>query len=236
MQRVSDIVIRTYDHGRAEGPREIAAKVFKLCAELGKVHGKLVGWSARSPDGALTPIETADDCEQAVRARAKSWRFGEREQVAYGPVFEAKAMAARLSLVCGVPPQEAWTPNQTQLALGMASGIAVREVDVLAGLLSALAKGLSAEWGHVGVDGVPTPPMPPFADGSPVVGWITYVSSAYPAAPATLPEPSVARTAPGGTLLMASPARVDAEAIERLRAALKEAGVLLPAYALRKKS
>jgi hypothetical protein len=156
--------------------------------------------------------------------------------LAYGPVFEAKAMAARLSLVCGIPPQAtAWTPNQTQLVLGMASGIAVREVDILAGLLSAMAKGVTAEWGHVGVDGVPTPPMPPFADGTPVIGWISYISTAYPPVAATLPEPSVARTAPGGTLLIASPARVDGEAIDRLRLSLKEAGVLLPAYAVKKK-
>jgi hypothetical protein len=75
--------------------------------------------------------------------------------------------------------------------------------------------------------------MPPFANGTPVVGWLTFLSRDYPPLPAVLPEPAVARSADKGTILSAHPTRPDEQAIERLRAALDEAKVLVAAIALK---
>jgi hypothetical protein len=74
--------------------------------------------------------------------------------------------------------------------------------------------------------------MPPFADGAPVVGWITFLSSEYKGVPEILPEPAVARLTEGGTIFVAHPSRPDPEAIGRLRAALGEAGALAPAASI----
>ena len=145
----------------------------------------------------------------------------------------ARDGAAEIALVCGVQPFPVWTPNQVVITLRAASGITVKEAGTLEAVLGTLARTHTPAWGHVSVDGLPPPPTPPFANGTPVVGWLTFLSRDYPPLPAVLPEPAVARSAEKGTILSAHPTRPDAEAIERLRAALEEAKVLVPAFALK---
>jgi hypothetical protein len=228
------IVVRSYDHGRSESLGDMGSRLRKLLTGLGAAHAKLTGWSARSPDGALVPVEAAHECADAIEAGARTWKAGGRKNVAYGPVFVAKDGAAEIGMVCGVEPQVVWTPNQVHLTLGVASGILAKDVDTLWALLAALAKSHEPAWGHVSIDNLPAPPMPPFADGAPAVGWMTFLSSEYRGIPEILPEPAVARLADKGTILVAHPSRPDIEAIARLRAALAEAGALSPAASIRK--
>jgi hypothetical protein len=231
---MSALVVRSYDHGRAESVGDMADRLWALLSGLGAVHAKLTGWSARATDGSLLPLESIRDCAAAIRQRAYSWKSGPREHVAYGPTVVASGGAAEIALVCGVEPFPVWTPNQVQLTLGASAGITVKDAETLEAVLSAVARAYAPAWGHVSVDAVPVPPMPPFADGTPVVGWITFLSHEYPEPPAALPEPAVARRIDKGAVLVAHPSRPDVEAIERLRATLREAGVLLPAITLTK--
>jgi hypothetical protein len=77
-------------------------------------------------------------------------------------------------------------------------------------------------------DGYPSAPTPPFADGAPTVGWLTYLERRYPQLPTTLPTPAVAHDLGTGTLFVAHSSKPDRDAMARLELALGEA-VLIPA-------
>ncbi len=229
-----NVTVRAYDHGRAETIVEMATRMWRLLTGLGAAHAKLSSWHARARDGALLPLEGARDCREAIEQRAYTWTSGKKEQVAYGPIVVAGAGApyAEIAVVCGVEPSAVWTPNQVQIILHESLKIDRSDPGPYLAILQALALAYEPAWGHVAVGALPPAPMPPFTNGAPVVGWITFMSRAYPLAPPVHP-PAVAYPVEKGTMFVAHPKGADPESIEGLRRALAEANMLLPAMEVR---
>ena len=228
------IQLRAYDHGRDEPFRAISSRFFKLCGALGAVVTDLSTWRGKLGTDSVDIISERD-ADGVVVAAARMWRSGDRELVAYGPSARADVKgiaAAKLSMVAGMAPLElpVWVPNQIEIELtGAAEAEMLRDPPRLQAALQALVTAALPAWAVVSIDGDPRAPVPPFANGAPSVGWMTYLSSAYPPVPSALPQPSVAYEVGPGIIVVAHPKRPDAGAIERLAYALADAKVLLPA-------
>jgi hypothetical protein len=228
--------IRAYDHGRAESIGRMGWRLHHLLAVLGKVDARFADWHARDEDG-FSRLGDAHDCSAAVAKGARTWRSGRDERVAYGVTVVAGREgppAAEITIVCGVERLAVWIPNQVQIAIdpAIASGRGSGDAAVAEGCLRAVAGAHAPAWAIVRAGGAPTLPVPPFADGAPLVGWMTYLSNDYPQVPA-LPQPFVSRVEERGTVIVAHPTKPDLESIDRLRELLAEARVLVPAIELR---
>jgi len=226
--------LRAYDHGRTETFRAISARVWKLCKALAELEPALASWRGKVGDN-LDPVDSERACEALVASSARMWRMGDRELVAYGPVLTAEhegRTTARLSVVAGVAPLElpVWVPNQLELQLlgGLEAQLRA-DRPRLEAVFRALVAVNAPAWAVVAVDGSPVAPVPPFADGTPTVGWMTFLASRYPAPPRTLPKPAVLHDLGIGTAIIAHPSKPDAAAIGEVLRALAEANVLVPA-------
>ncbi len=228
------ITLCAYDHGRDESFRAISARFFKLCGSLTTLVSGLSRFHGKLGDTTVD-IVSERDADSVVVSAARMWRSGDNELVAYGPTARADVKglpAVKLSMVAGVAPTDlpVWVPNQVEIALeGAAEAELLSDPARLQAVLQALVTAALPAWAVVSIDNDPPPPIPPFADGAPSVGWMTYLASIYPALPATLPQPSVAYDVGTGVIVVAHPKRPDAGAIERLTYALREGQVLLPA-------
>jgi len=230
--------LRAYDHGRAEPFRAISARLWKLCGALRAIDPALGPWRGKIGD-APAAIDSERACDSLVASSARMWRSGERELVAYGPVasatYEGRA-AARLSLVAGVAALDlpVWIPNQLELELtGSLAASLVAHRPRLEAAFRALVASCTPAWAVVAVDGSPSPPVPPFSDGAPSVGWLTYLASSYPPLPRGLASPAVVHDLGIGTAIVAHPSKPDAAAIAKVARALAEANVLVPAASQR---
>jgi hypothetical protein len=232
------IQLRAYDHGRAETFRAIGTRLCNLTKGLAGVARELESWQGEVA-GRAVPVMSARDAETLVASSARMWKSGEEERVAYGPSATAEhegKRVGRVAMVAGIAPLglPVWVPNQTEAQI---DGAAEREVrgdpERVQQAFQALITASQPAWAYVALDDDPPAPVPPFSDGAPVVGWLTYLSSAYPALP-RLPEPTVVHDVGTGVLIVAHSSKPDAAAIARVTKLLGEAGVLLPAYKLSK--
>lgn len=238
---MAQINLRAYDHGRSDSISDMGSRWWKLMSELTVAAPVFASWIARDPDGTLTPVESEQDCRQALRRAGRYWKSGNKERIAYGPVAYATDKGIRtceIAMVWGVEPLPvtAWVPNQTLVSIPPAARIATNDRERIELLFRAEAKVCDPAWAHVAIDERPGAPTPPFDNGAPVVGWLTYLSRAYPPVPLALPPPAVAYQIEGGTLLAAEPAKANSDSISALQKALGEAGVLLSARELRIRS
>lgn len=230
--------IRAYDHGRIESFRPISSRFFKLLSTLGAVVPELAQWEGAVGDERL-PVASERDADTVVAAAARGWKVGERELVAYGPWATAAHRGihtAKLSMVAGNEPLNlaAWVPNQVVIELVGAAEFALRsEPQKLFALVQSIVGIAQPAWLVVASNGIPRAPVPPFADGRPTVGWVTYLSAAYPPTPRTLPSPSTAHDLGTGVMLVAHSSEPKEDPIERLAGALSEARVLVPAIAVK---
>jgi hypothetical protein len=230
--------IRAYDHGRTESFRPISTRFFKVVTALGAASPELAEWQGAIGDDRMA-IASERDADTVVAAAARMWKMGERELVAYGPWATAAHRGiptAKLSMVAGNEPLDlaAWVPNQLEIELFGTSELALRaEPKKLFALVQSIVAIAQPAWLVVAHDGVPRAPAPPFADGRPAVGWVTYLSSVYPPIPRTLPSPATAHDLGTGTMLVAHSSEPKQEPIEKLAGALTEAKVLVPARAVK---
>jgi hypothetical protein len=225
--------IRAYDHGRTESFRAISNRFRKVMTALGAAVPELSAWEGNL-GGAPLPIASDGDADAVVAAAARMWRSGDAELVAYGPAANAMnhgIREAKLSVVAGIAPTDlpVWVPNQTELEITGPIGPELRaNRERLQAVFLAVVQAMEPAWAVVEVDGFPAPPVPPFANGAPTIGWMTYLDRRYPGLPPALPSPSTAHDVGTGVLLVAHSSRPDRDAIERLQKALAE-DVLLPA-------
>lgn len=214
-------------------------------ASLGAIHGPLRDLRFVGPDGEEQVASSAQACEVALLAHQVDWATGPTKRVAYQPrlfLERRSAPPVEVRLTCGIERLNLgpiYTPNRIDVLVRRDAGDEITSVAALEGVLRAAIDAFRPDWGFAGVEGVPTVPLPVFSDGTPAVGWMTFLSGRYPAIPAALPRPSVAHVIAGrGTLIAAHPKRFDerdgahVQAIEDLRQALSAAGVLLPSAAL----
>lgn len=226
--------IRAYDHGKKDGFGAISARFYRVCQGLAAVTPTLAGFQGDG-GGVEIPVASMEDADAIVGAAARMWKLGAEELAAYGPSAKAGA-SGRVALVGGIPPIDlpAWVPNQTIATITGPAEVELRtDPKLIVACLERIVLAAEPAWAVVTSDDFPTAPVPPFADGSPTVGWFTWLSSKFPAVPAVLPEGATSRELAGGVLLVAHPTRAEHAPIERLDAALREAKALLSARAYR---
>lgn len=232
--------LRAYDHGRSDGFRAVSNRFRAVTTALAGVAKELSDWRA-DIGGVELPLASSSDADTVVAAATRGWKSGERELIAYGPsafAVHEGATVARVAMVGGVEPLDlpVWVPNQAEVVLNGAAELQLRgDPKRLLAAFIAFVQAVQPEWAYVGVDDRPSPPIPPFDDGTPVVGWLTYLSSKYPD-PGTLKEPAVVHDIGIGKVLVAHSSKPSAEAIEALSDRLTEDKVLLSARELRSDS
>lgn len=230
------LVVRIYWAGRVEGVDGYGARLHRWFTELGGFHRGMQSWRF----GADQEASDAGACRDALVAGAESWELGEQTQTAYQARFyvgREVASPAEATITCGVEPLSLgslFAPNGLNLAIRHDAPDDLATTEVVQAALSSAVTIFEAEFGHAGSDRVPTPAMALYSPGVPPVGWMTYLSQAYPPAPAKLPTPAVAYAAAGGSLVVAHPKpfrehnKSQCEAITSLRRVLSDAGVLRP--------
>lgn len=242
--------IQLYWPGRAESVRVMARQIAAFLAELVPTHPGLARFSFEDARlGKLTPVTSEADCEAAIVQRAVRWQTGSTQRISYQPRFfvDRKAGApVALSITCGIEPlglEPMFVPNRLELLVRADVGDERASRPVLEAVMRSAIAVFRPDFGFAGTESIPSPPVALFSNGTPVVGWMTYLRAAFPPVPRTLPAPAVVYPVKDlGTLIVAHPElfRESDEAqrasMERVREALSEAEVLVPSTSLPKVS
>jgi hypothetical protein len=163
------------------------------------------------------------------------WNTGEQVHTSY--VINAQSQKgagkAQIELTLGVDPHETvpvFLPNRVDLAIEIEVGFRWPPPELVESVLECVASGLDADFAHAGSMLVPAVEEPLFGDGTPPIGWMTYLCPAAPPLPSNLPPPATARRiSGGGVLLIAHPKpfsednREQQTAIARLNEAVRRA-------------
>jgi hypothetical protein len=238
--------VQLYWPGRDDAPGELAGQIAAFLSALGSVHKDLAGWHfAGDGAGAPVPVDSPAACLAALERHRIAWTTGKVRRIAYGPRFFLErevASPAAITVTCGIPRLDLgpiFTPNRLEMLVRADAGEARASRPVLEAALRAAVAAFRPDFGFAGTEGTPAPPLPVFSDGTPVVGWMTYLSAAYPPLPAALPKPAVVvPMLPHGALIVAHPELFQErdpahrEAIARVDEALRAAEVLVPAHTL----
>jgi hypothetical protein len=237
--------VQIYWGGRGGTPRDHARPIAAFLAGLAdEVHPAFSDWLYESGEGGATrPADSAAACEEAVALGTIAWATGDTRRLSYRPRFflERKDNApVELTITCGIEPLNLgpiFTPNRLELLVRADVGDDRASRAGLEGALRKAVEVFEPLMGFAGTETSPSAPLPLFSDGVPSVGWMTYLKASYPPVPRTFPAPSVAYPVDAhGTLVVAHPelyapgVPAHEEAIERVHAALKAAGVLVPAH------
>jgi len=237
--------VQLYWSGRDDAPRDLAHQIAAFLSALGSAHEDLAGWQSageREP----VPADSEAACLAALERHRVAWATGKERRTSYRPRFfleREAASPAAVTVTCGIPRLDLgpiFTPNRLEMLVRADAGKERASRVALEVALRAAVDAFRPDWGFAGTDGMPAPPLPVFSDGTPVVGWMTYLSAAYPPLPAALPEPAVVYSMlPHGALIVAHPELFQEQdpahrdAIARVHEALRAAEVLVPAHALR---
>lgn len=239
--------VQLYWSGRSDADRVMSRQIFTFCASLGPIHERLEGWLFQDErTGVPAPADSDPACLEALHQKAVAWSTGAQQQLSYQPRFfleRAIDPPASFTVTCGIKPLglgPVFTPNRLELLVRAGVGDERASRPVLEAILRSAVAAFQPDWGYVGTESIPQPPVAIFSDGTPVIGWMTYLRSAYPPVPRTLPTPAVVYPVGSlGTLIVAHPELfregepAHREAIDRVRNALKAAGTLVPHHALK---
>ena len=229
--------IQIYWAPRREDTSELGRALSRTLTALGELHPELRDFRFDREDSDVS-IGDAQSCSAAIEEHAVAWEFGGKAQTAYEiGLYVARAIAPPLSLrlTCGIEPlplEGLFTPNRIEIMIrGDAAGLA--EPEIMQAMLMELAQTWRADFGHAGGETHPPVARPLLGVGIPPVGWMTFLSQAFPALPAKLPTPAVAYpVASVGTIVVAHPELYRAHkkehraAVDALERALNEGGVL----------
>lgn len=240
------IRIQLYWPGRTDPPVTLARQLSSFLAEAGAVHPDLKAFSFHDRrSGAIARADSFDACEAAILAGEGKWKTGNVPRTAYEQRFFLGPPAGSpvaFTLTCGIEPlglDPIWTPNRLEYEVRAGARDERASRAVLEAVMRAAVAAFRPDWGFAGSEWVPLAPLPLFSDGTPVAGWMTYLRAAFPEVPRALPQPAVVYpVASLGTLIVAHPEpyrdgdRAQREAVERVQAALRAAGVLIPPHRL----
>ena len=228
--------IQLYWPGRTD---TVGVMAGQLAAFLAGIAPLDPGLSRFLCDGlpALSPAA----CEDALVRHAVLWRTGATERTSYQARFYVDrkiGSPAAFTLTCGIEPLglgPIFTPNRLEFLVRADVGDERASRPVLEGVLRRAVTVFEPDWAFAGSAQVPQAPKAVFSDGTPVIGWMTYLRAAFPPVPRTLPQPAVAYPVGNlGTLVVAHPElfhdgdEAQLAAMERVRVMLKAAGVLVP--------
>lgn len=228
--------------GPAQAPELVAHRLGLLFTTLGWLDEELRAFRFEDrTTGALAAADSEARCRTALAQGEVRYRLGHDTKICHEARFfvgPASAPSAELTVTCGVEPPALgplYAPNRLELLLCRPAHAQPSRL-VLENALCAAVALFQPDTGHVGSDAFPQPAEPLHSDGTPVVGWLTYLSSAFPAAPQALPAPAASDAVAGlGRLFVAHPDPFEEQnaahraAIDRLRATLAAAGVLAKA-------
>lgn len=240
--------IQLYWLGRADSVRAMARQIATFLAEVAPIHpglARFVFEDARASK--LTPVTSEDDCEAALVQRTVHWQTGAIERISYQPRFfvDRKAGApVSLSITCGIELvglETMFVPNRVELLVRADVGDERASRPVLEAVMRSAIAVFRPDFGFAGTESIPSPPLALFSNGTPVVGWMTYLRAAFPPVPRTLPAPAVVYPVNEfGTLIVAHPElfhehdEAQRASMERVRQVLSEASVLVPSTSLPK--
>jgi hypothetical protein len=238
--------IQLYWLGRAGSVRAMARQIFTFLAEIAPIHPGLARFAFEdgSP-GALTPVTSEADVEVALEQRTVHWQTGETPRISYQPRFfvDRKAGApVSLSITCGIELtglETMFAPNRLELLVRADVGDERASRPVLEAVMRSAVSVFRPDFGFAGTESIPSPPLALFSNGTPVVGWMTYLRAAFPPVPRTLPAPAVVYPVKDlGTLIVTHPElfhehdEAQRASLARVRQVLREAGTLVPSTAL----
>lgn len=240
--------IQLYWLGRADSVRAMARQIATFLAELAPIHPGLARFAFEDARlGKLTPVTSEDDCEAALVQRTVHWKTGPTERISYQPRFfvDRKVGApVSLSITCGIELvglEQMFVPNRVELLVRADVGDERASRPVLEAVMRSAISVFRPDFGFAGTESIPSPPLALFSNGTPVVGWMTYLRAAFPPVPRTLPAPAVVYPVKDlGTLIVAHPElfhendEAQRASMERVRQVLKEAEVLIPSTSLPK--
>jgi hypothetical protein len=233
--------LQLYWPGRTDTVSVMARQLAAFLAGIAPLHPGLEGFLC---DG--TPASSAVACEEALLRHAIQWHTGAQPRTSYQARFYVDrnlGSKVAFTLTCGIEPLglgPIFTPNRLEFLVRADVGDERASRPVLEAVLRRAVTAFEPDWAFVGSDNVPQAPKAVFSDGTPVIGWMTYLRAAFPPVPRSLPEPAVVYpVASLGTLIVAHPElfhdddEAQRAAMERVRVALEAAGVLVPPSALR---
>jgi hypothetical protein len=213
---------------------EQAAALWRAVQGLGRLGGALGAWRPLHP-AAGQPFRSERDAREVLAARTIRWRTGDVARVSYAARLESAEALATLEVTSGIEPlgvDRAFTPNRAELVVDPRK--AVLGTSHYTGMLGALVAAFTPLFGFAGGMRLPARPTAIFSDGAPPVGWLTFLSRAYPSLPPELPHPAKAFALHHGLLVMAHPEVFDEQspahtaAVAAVASVLGAAGVLLP--------
>jgi hypothetical protein len=193
--------VQAYWREGAGAPERIGQQLAAFLAALEWADARLGGFRFETADGEERAADTSEACGRAARESAYRWRLGHEDKVCYQPRFFSDR--ADLVVTAGVEPlplASLFAPNRLELLLAAELG----SRDVLEKALRATAI-FRADFGHAGTVRFPSPAEPLLSDGTPVAGWLTYLSAAHAPSPSWPPTASTLPVAELGTLVVAHP-------------------------------
>lgn len=239
--------VQIYWPGRTDTVRMMAAQIATFLKDIAPLHPGLARFGYENAQGKLTPVTSDDDCAAAIEQRTVRWKTGDVLRTSYEPRFfvDRKAGApVSLTITCGIEPMgldPMFVPNRLELLMRADLGDERASRPVLEALMRSAIGVFRPDFGFVGTESIPGAPVAAFSNGTPVVGWMTYLRAAFPPVPRTFPAPTVAYPVKDlGTLIVAHPELfheadpAQRAAMERVREVLKAAEVLVPSTSLPK--
>lgn len=239
--------VQIYWPGRTDPVRALARQVQGFLADLATIHPGLARFGFEDAQRTLVPAASEDDCLAALTQRTVQWKTGPTLRTSYQPRFfvDRKAGApVALSITCGIEPvglDPMFVPNRLEVLVRADVGDERASRPVLEAVMRSAIAVFKPDFGFAGTESVPSAPVALFSDGTPVVGWMTYLRAAFPPIPRTLPAPAVAYPVKDlGTLIVAHPELfhendpAQRASMERVREVLKAASVLVPSTSLPK--
>lgn len=188
--------IQLYWAGRREGVDGYGDRLHRFTAALAEIHPALRDWRV-SIGEERGRAASAAECTAALAKTAEVWELGEDKQTAYELrlyVGHEGAPTAEIIITCGVEQLalgELFAPNKLALWIRRDAPGDLAITSVMHAVLAAAATCFEADFGYVGSATYPAPAVSLYSAGVPPVGWMTYLSTAYPAIPAKLPTPAV---------------------------------------------
>ncbi len=234
--------LQLFWEGRRDGLERLAHELYMFLTALRGVDEYFHDDWLRPADGVWTAATGKEACLEGLNEGVVHWRTGGTERTSYCLELRyqrAIASPIELEIRCGIEPLEGLEPvfvaNRLELLLSPTLGEQGGRRQLIEGAFRAAISAFRPVFGYVCTEGFPTPPLAIFSDGTPALGWLSFLSNRYPELPLPLAEPARCHViGRQGQLIVAHPnlfQRHDKEqldAIEAVRKRLQAAGVLLP--------
>ena len=236
------ILIKFYWASRDDSKEKMARQLYMLLTAIRGIDAELGAWQFSDRTGReIEALSNKDQVAQALEMHEVRWRTGEQEHVSYQPFFFVGAETnpdIEVQMTCGITLPDGmdafFVPNRLEITVQRHAGSEGVRTSIVERIMRAAASSVRPDFGYAGVAHHPNEPVAMRSDGTPPVGWMTYLSNRYPTPPSSYSEPTVAHQLGGdAVLIVAHPKLFDAadeehrKAVSVVDAALQKSEVLL---------